>query len=155
MKFAVFAIDPGPTKSGFVVWDGENVLHHGIEANDKLLIEIIPQWYLTSELVVERIMSYGMAVSTSIFDTVFWSGRFCERWASDGNTKWSRVPRMDVKMHICHSSKAKDTNIYHALLDRFEPDMKPRCRPKGIMKGLKGDSTQAFALAVYYLDRRL
>jgi len=61
---------------------------------------------------------------------------------------------MDVKMHLCNSSRAKDSNIRQALIDRFEPDLPPKCRPKGILKGISKDCWQALALAVYWWDTR-
>lgn len=148
----ILAIDPAPTKSGYVVWDGKEVLDSGIPDNLKLLLEICPRWYVNADLVIEKIACYGMAVGESVFDTVFWTGRFCQQWQWFGGTPWARVLRRDVKLHICHNSRANDSNIRQALIDRFEPKLKPRCRPKGVMRGLKKDSLQAFALAVYWGD---
>lgn len=31
----------------------------------------------------------------------------------------SRIPRLKVKVHLCHDSRAKDANIRQAILDRF------------------------------------
>ncbi len=146
----IFAIDPGPTQSAWVIWDGEKIIAKEISQNDRLL-EICSNGLSTHIMAIEQIMSYGMSVSTSIFDTVFWTGRFCEAWNNAGG-HWSRVPRMAVKMHLCNSSRAKDGNIRQALIDRFEPGLKPKQRPKGILKGLKADIWAAFALAVYYHD---
>ena len=33
----VLAIDPGPTQSAYVLWDGKKILYHGKDDNDKIL----------------------------------------------------------------------------------------------------------------------
>ena len=91
-----------------------------------------------------------MPVGASVFDTVFWSGRFCEAFGEP----FHLMPRLAVKLHICHDSRAKDTNIRRALIDRFEPDLKPRQRPKGILKGFSGHVWAAMALAVTFWDQQ-
>lgn len=144
----VFAIDPGPTQSAWVIWNGAKILAKNISPNDSLL-QICRNGLSTHIMAIEQIMSYGMTVSTSIFDTVFWTGRFCQAW-EQARGKWERVPRMAVKMHLCHNSRAKDGNIRQALIDRFgEPGTK---KHPGSTYGLRADQWQAFALAVFYCD---
>ena len=112
--------------------------------NDVLLAMLYN--FVEANMVVEQIKSYGMSVSDSIFDTVFWSGRFCEACKS-----WTRIPRMEVKLHICRDSRAKDGNIRQALIDRFgSPGTK---KEPGLTYGLKKDLWQAFALAVTWWDK--
>lgn len=151
----VLAIDPGPVQSAWVAWDGNEILGCEIKDND-LVIQLLnigllaPRTCYPEILVIEQIKSYGMAVSDSIFDTVFWTGRFVQAWEPG---KWVRVPRMDVKIHLCHQAKAKDANIAQALKDRFEPGLLPKQRPKGLLRNLRKDLWAAFALAVTYLDK--
>jgi len=66
-------------------------------------------------MVIEQVRSYGMPVGATVFDTVFWSGRFCQAWPNE----FHQMPRLKVKQHICHDSRAKDSNIIQALVDRF------------------------------------
>ena len=146
----VLAIDPGPTQSAFVVWDGEQ-----IKSKDKLsngdLLGLLHSWGCLSAdaCIIEQIKSYGMSVSDSIFDTVYWTGRFCEAWGNKGI--FARVPRMTVKMHLCHNSRAKDSNIRQALIDRFgAPGTK---KQQGLTYGLKADLWAAFAIAVTWMDQ--
>ena len=100
-------------------------------------------------MVIEMVASYGMAVGETVFETVFWIGRFFQ--AYDG--KAHRLYRKDVKMHLCHSMRAKGSNITQALRDRFgEKPTKTRPNPIfGDIK-LKGHEWQAFALAVTWWD---
>ena len=141
------AIDPGPTKSALVVWNGKKIFFADIDINEEILkILSDPVGSLGDILIIEQIKSYGMAVSDSIFDTVFWTGRFIQAWK--GN--WHRVPRREVKIHLCGSMRAKDSNIRQALIDRFgAPGTK---KAPGLTYGISKDLWQAFALAVYWMD---
>ena len=58
-----------------------------------------------------------MPVGAEVFETVYWSGRFAEAY---GVEHVERITRVDVKMHLCHTSRAKDGNIRQALIDRLE-----------------------------------
>lgn len=69
-------------------------------------------------LVIEMIASYGMPVGKEVFDTCVWIGRF-KQIAIMRNIKVEYIYRKDEKMNICHSMKAKDSNIRQALIDRF------------------------------------
>ncbi len=69
---------------------------------------------------IECVASYGMAVGRDVFETAEWGGRIREivaRFADPLNIY--RVYRRDVKLHICGSPKAKDSNIRAALIDRY------------------------------------
>lgn len=66
------------------------------------------------------IASYGMAVGKTVFDTCVWIGRFKEI-ADFNSVDVEYIYRKDEKMNICHSMKAKDSNIRQALIDRFGP----------------------------------
>ena len=152
---SVLAIDPGPKKSAFVWWDGSAILAHSIVANEQF--EMATDNPVESRdviLVIEQIKSYGMKVSDSVFDTVFWSGRFAQYW-DDVYGDFYRLPRMEVKMHLCHDSRAKDSNIRQALIDRFEPDLLPKQRPKGILQGISADEWAALAVAVTWYDQNI
>lgn len=150
----ILAIDPGPEKSAFVHWDGKVIVSKGILKNGFLRGQMQCNENIEI-LVIEQIKSYGMAVADSIFDTVFWTGRFCEAWSG---LMFYRVPRMDVKMHLCHDSRARDSNIRTALIDRFgKPGTKKEPNLTYGETGekedkMKADMWQAFALAVYWYD---
>ncbi|MGN1298123.1 MAG: hypothetical protein ACI4VH_06915 [Clostridia bacterium] len=53
-----------------------------------------------------------------MFETCVWIGRFKEI-AIVRNIEVEYIYRKDEKMNICHSMKAKDSNIRQALIDRF------------------------------------
>jgi len=81
--------------------------------NEELLEYILNSDF--DEIVIEMIASYGMPVGKEVFETCVWIGKFVQ--ASNLNEKY--IYRKDEKINICHSMKAKDSNIRQALIDRF------------------------------------
>jgi len=143
----VVAIDPGPERSALLRWDGStiNVKHY---ANNAAVLSFLRDQSISGEpLVTEQIACYGMAVGAEVFEIAFWSGRFAEAYGAD---RVSRIPRLQVKLHLCHDSRAKDANIRQALIDRFgKPGTK---KQPGLLYGITGDLWAALALAVTWLD---
>lgn len=160
----ILAIDPGPIKSAAVLWDGEKLLGTGILQNKWLAQKLADENFgwndephiglfaQTSVLAIEQIKCYGMTVADSVFDTVYWTGCFCEAF---GRHYSVRIPRMAVKMHHCHDSRAKDGNIIQALKDRFgEPPSKKKENETYGGCHVAADIWQAWALAVHFWDTR-
>lgn len=143
----VLGIDPGPVESAWVLWDGAKIRAFGKHPNEDLMI-YTNAGADSEHVVIEMIASYGMAVGKEVFHTCIWIGRFIELYGDHGT---SLMVRGDVKMHLCHSMKAKDSNIRQALIDRFgAPGTK---KNPGLTYGLSGDTWAAFALAVTWWDR--
>ena len=150
----VLAIDPGNRQSAWCMIDGETLkpLSFGKEENQVVLDAV--QHLSYDSIVIERVASYGMAVGRDVFETCEWVGRF---------TQAARVPpdyvyRQEEKLHLCGDSRAKDTNIRRALIDRFaQHDIK---NGKGTKKnpdwfyGFSADVWQAYAVAVTYVETR-
>lgn len=139
----ILAIDPGPVASGFVLFDGEHTLDAGHIANRELLKRLRERTfggpgYMT---VIEQVESMGMAVGRSVFETVFWSGRFAQAAG-----RFRRLPRSAIKLHLCQSRKAKDGDIRRALIERF--------RDTAVLLGISGHKWAALAVAVTYFDQR-
>ena len=153
----ILAIDPGAERSAFVIWDGQIIHEMNIWPNLFLIKALDPEnidiqfaiWPQSpSACVIEEVRSYGMAVGKDIFQTVRWCGRFEQAYGPD-YVKY--IGRMEVKMHLCHTSRAKDTNIRQALIDRFGPPGTKKA--PGLTYGLKKDMWSAFALAVTWWDK--
>jgi hypothetical protein len=136
-----FAIDPGNTHSAYVVLTSDNIIAKGILPNDDMRL-LLREFAENNDIVlaIEMIASYGMAVGSEVFNTCVWIGRYIEQVG-----RYEYVYRKDVKMNLCGSMRAKDSNIRQALLDRFG---KERC------KGLAKDMWSALAVGVTYLDRK-
>lgn len=151
MSELILAIDPGNEMSAYVLWDGQSIKHHAKVDNGALLYTIGNGVLLCDVLVIEQIASYGMAVGESVFETVFWSGRFAQVFHAQLKPVF-RLKRMEVKMHLCHSSRAKDGNIRQALIDRLGlPGTK---KNPGGTYGIHADEWAALAVAVTWWDQR-
>ena len=160
----ILAIDPGNEQSAFVIYDPDTGAIHGkgIHANGSLRKEILTHFVKSStseprHLAIEMVACYGMAVGVTIFDTAFWVGRFVEAWESTGEDH-TIIYRKDVKMHLCNSMRAKDSNIRQALIDRFGPGKDKAIGKKatpGPLYGFKKDLWAALAVAVTFADAKL
>lgn len=144
----VLAIDPGTNQSAYVQWraDDSKLLLRAILPNEQLLELLAGNEAITIKadvIAIEMIASYGMAVGKEVFETCVWIGRFYERC----NPQPRLVYRRDVKMHHCQSPRAKDSNIWQALTDKYgKPGTK---REPGLMYGLRSHARAAFALATF------
>lgn len=145
----IYALDPGPVSSALVVLDGSRIADTQILPNQEMLGWLCAVYAERDEhLVVEQIRSYGMAVGAEVFDTCFWSGRFVEAWG----WHWSLMPRLSVKMALCHDSRAKDANIRAALIDRYGG--KAATKKGGALYGIKADLWAALAVGVTYQEQQ-
>ena len=158
----ILAIDPGHTETGWVLIDGETCqpLEFGKTPNaevldlfrrgDLLLADPLPI------VVIEMVASYGMSVGADVFETCVWVGRFQQHALTGLGTLPALVKRLPVKLHHCHDSRAKDSNIAQALVDRFAPGQpnhgKGTKANPGWFYGFRADIWQAYALAVYAAD---
>ena len=149
----VIGVDPGPTQSAFVVWDGRRVTRKGIVPNAELRQWLSVNCRLVPKAVVfEQVESFGMAVGRDVFETVLQTGRMfqaVERVAV-------LVPRRVVKLHLCHSMRAKDSNIRAALIDRFGGSKAAAIGLKktpGPLYGVRSHEWSALALAVTWFDK--
>jgi hypothetical protein len=115
-------IDPGNIETAYVIYD--DVTHNPVAfdkvPNDQMLALISTlNW---DAAAIEMIASYGMPVGKEVFETCLWIGRYIEatkRLTRALTPEVKLVYRKDVKMHLCHSTKAKDSNIRQALMDRY------------------------------------
>ena len=119
----IIAIDPGTTRSAFVVIDEREslpmIIEKGIVDNNDLVSALRPGGHLCQDglircLYIEMVASYGMAVGRSVFETCVWIGRFAEAWGDA-----ELIYRKDVKIHLCGQTRAKDSNIRQAIMDKY------------------------------------
>lgn len=143
----IFAIDPGPTESAVVIYEAHErrILRKDKLPNDQVL-RLVSDLHPVDVTVfaIEMIASFGMAVGKEVFETCVWIGRFVER--AQPLITARLVYRMDVKMHLCHTTRAKDPNIRQALIDKLgAPGTK---KNPGGTYGVSGDCWSALAVAV-------
>ncbi len=150
---AILAIDPGTTRSAWVLYEDGVVLDHDLEPNERLMQRFRGEMGWSDDddpdaLVIEKVESFGMAVGAEVFETVFWSGRYAE---AAHPLPVHRIGRKAVKLHLCGTTQAKDPNIRAALIDRFGgPDS---IRKGGALYGIHGDEWAALAVAVTWADQ--
>lgn len=154
MTAPVFSLDPGTTQTGYVLYEDGIVGESGVMDNEAMLAKLqdFARWQpnVPMTLAIEMIASYGMAVGREVFETCVWIGRFQQAWHTPDDVQL--VYRRIVKLHLCESAKAKDTNIWQALVDRFgEPGTK---KAPGKLYGVRSHARAALALAVTVADIR-
>ncbi len=154
----IFGLDPGPTESAFVIYDSlskQNPLLKFVTASNADVMAHI-RTDRADILVIEKVASFGMPVGAEVFETVFWSGRFAESWLQ----KWrgarvDRITRIQVKVALCHDTRAKDGNIRQAIIDRFggskETALGKKASP-GPLFGVSSHIWSALAVAMAYVD---
>jgi len=118
----ILAIDPGPEKSAFVLFDGGkmSVCEFGFQDNGELSSMLRIHWAYEYELVIEKVQHYGKQVGSSVFETVYWSGMFagihiCQPFSRCAK----RITQPEVKLHLCGTARANDAGVRNALIDKF------------------------------------
>ncbi len=151
----ILAVDPGSEQSAWVVYDpvARRLHGFGIVPNHDMFA-VMGARAAAEAMVIEEVQSYGMAVGKTVFDTVFWAGRFAQFWDGIGGA-FHLYPRRQVKLELCGQARAKDGNVRQALIDRFGPGKRAAVGLKacpGPLYGVKKDIWAALALAVAWCD---
>jgi len=147
----VLAVDPGPTKSGFIFWDTEKEITGAMgEYTNEQMRNLIYKSSTYNIIVIEDIVMLGQTfVGKEIFNTAKWAGRFWEI-ADNAKTPVHWINRRQVKLNLCETNRAKDKNIRAALIERFgKPGTK---KEPGRLYGVSGHIWSALALGVTYAD---
>ena len=157
----ILAIDPGTVQSAWLTFytdAGRPAGERGIEPNVDL-IDRLRGWHdaarvgevpFLDALVIEQVVSYGMAIGAETIETVHWAVRFAE---AAFPTPVYRIPRKAVCMSVCGSARAKDPNVRRALLDRFGGDSAiGRKAAPGPLYGIHDDLWAALGVAVTFAD---
>lgn len=149
----ILAIDPGNIESAYVVID-ENmkpIRFDKIENSlfNNVIIKEITATYSLDKAAIEYIASYGMAVGKEVFETCIWIGRFAQSLSMYG-VDTTPIYRKDVKIHLCGSMKAKDSNIRQALIDKF--GIVGTKKSPGWFYGFKADIWSSYAVGVTYKE---
>lgn len=165
----IMAIDAGTTETGYVVIDEDmNILDKGIERNCFIFDRILNTQ--PDRVVIEMIESYGMPVGVNTFKTVLFIGAlidYCSRIKiKDKNpylvlgariSKPVLIGRKAVKMTLCNSMKAKDSNIRQAIIDLYpaigggKTPQIGTAKEQGKLYGIKSHMWSALALGIAYI----
>ena len=152
------ALDVGTTKSAYAVMKEDYTLEiTGILEND-MLLEMISEFARIYDcLVYEEFSSYGMPIGKTTMESIKWNGRFIQAYLEARTDRFDRggtikpILRKDVKMNLCGTMKAKDSNIRQALIDRF--GVVGTKGNKGYFYGVSKDMWSAIAICVTYIDK--
>lgn len=90
---SVVGIDPGPTESALVVFDGTGVQALRYAPNEEILALLRTLKESDSPCVIEQIASYGMPVGAEVFETCVWTGRFMEAYGAERVSPFISEPR--------------------------------------------------------------
>lgn len=113
----ILAIDPGTSKTAWIVWDGARVINCGIDPNEDCLA-----MFRSSDLMpydfaaIERMANMGQRVGEEVMSTVWWSGRFYEVLARKTNV--ARPYRTAIKKRL-GCGRGKDKDVRAALIRKF------------------------------------
>lgn len=155
----ILAIDPGSSLSAWLLLVNGKPERFAKVPNDELRDML--RWSLDSlpgtdatvvadVVVIEKVESFGMAVGAEVFETVYWSGRFAE---AAHPLQVERLGRKAVKLALCGTTRAKDANVWAALLDRFGGSSAVgRKAAPGPLYGIHSDVRAALAVAVAWSD---
>jgi len=160
----ILAVDPGPEYSAWLTYDTvrKEPVDWNHEENDRVLERVENPTH--EALVLERVAAMGMAVGAEVFETVYWTGRFVQAWEFRRQLGIANIPPADrvkrhtVKMHLCNSMRAKDSNIRQALIDMYGGQdraigvkkTKKKAGSPGPLAEITGHHWQALALAITY-----
>lgn len=146
-EVSIFAIDPGPTKSGLVLYVDGRVAECGVSDNHGLLSMLSSFSCATGIMAIEMIASYGMTVGRETFETVLWIGRFAQEWLSaHRENRCLKVYRQEAKRCVCRTHKASDADVRAALITRIG-EVGTKKNP-GPLYGVKSHAWAALAVAV-------
>ena len=165
----ILAIDPGNEKSAYVVYNTETKAEgmHGILGNHELLGAIEDECFSYCEkMAIEMPACYGMAVGKTVFDTCRWVGVF---QLASGLKKSMLVYRKSVNkedgidsvvMCLCKNSRANDSNVRQAIIDRYPatgggktPQIGTKSKP-GPLYGVSKDVWSALAVAITFEEKK-
>lgn len=148
---AILALDPGPVLTAWMVFDGQPI-RFGIETTG-VVLESMRTSETDAIVACECLQCFGMPVGKETFETAYWIGRFMEIAGS----RFVRVYRSEVKMHLCHNMRAKDGNIRQALLDKFggKANAIGTKKQPGPLYGVSSHAWSALAVAVTASETKL
>ncbi len=152
----ILSLDPGTSQTAWLSWSIPEAkpLQWGIIPNEEILDVLdwgsgeLSSSYRPGFVVCEAVTSYGMAVGREVFETAYWIGEF--RGRCRGDVPFILVPRLNVKIHLCGTAKAKDANIRQALIDRFGPQGTKK--EPGPLYGIHSHEWSALAIATWASD---
>jgi len=156
----VLGIDPGTNKSAYVIYDTDlpsngYIDSVGIVPNTELVTIIKDTEVLYSHIVIEMLKSYGNVVGDSILETCVWIGHFEEAARSRMFSSTHRIHRKEIVQRICYNSRAGDSQVRQAIIDKYGGKAKAigRAKTPGPLYKFRADAWQALAVILAWKER--
>jgi hypothetical protein len=146
-------IDPGPEKSAYCILSDKGRVVQFDKLDNIPFLQFLggPDNYAGNNLfIIEMVACYGMAVGVEVFETARWVGRFQDRIETKHGMEARLMYRKDVKMTLCHTMKANDSNIRQRIIDLYGGKDKAIGKKKtpGPLYGISGDCWAALAICL-------
>lgn len=150
----ILAIDPGNVHTAWLMSDGNGCpIKFRKEPNEDVLKSIdLHRAFGANVLAIETLHPRGMPTAFEEMQAQLWAGRFIQAWGGP----YVQIKRSDVKMSICGLTRAKDSNIRQALIDRWGGKAMAIGKKKtpGPLYGISADCWSALAIAVTVATRQ-
>ncbi len=170
----VLAIDPGPVKSGWLVYDYKNrcplwvgdVPMFGHDPNEEVLDVVHDRANMWDRLAIEMVRFYGKdsSVGDSIFRSCVWIGEFKRAWldaiyaGSRDNTSVTEIYRQDQFRHLLTRPTGTGAMLRQALIDKYPatgggkiPQIGIKAA-KGLLYGITSHVWSALAIAETFMS---
>jgi hypothetical protein len=153
----IYAIDPGPETSCLIVLGAEKLaISRADDIPNAMLRQQLSGMFSPPDkarLVIEQVQNYGKPVGATVFETIFWSGRFAERWGGQEGVHWFRMSRPKVSGVLIGSAEIK--KMHGAVVQRLIDIVGPKGTKKspGPTYGISKHRWEALALAVAFAIR--
>lgn len=152
----IFAIDPGNLESGYALINMPDfsLEEFGKENNEVLIDRLAGYRDKADVFAIEMVASYGMPVGKDVFETCVWIGQFVRELQG---AEIHYTYRKDEKICLCFDSRAKDSNIRQALINRYAKhdfkNGKGRKDNPDVFYGVSKDAWSAIAVGVTDWER--
>lgn len=145
---SILGIDPGSSKSAFVLWNNKTIPEKGILPNEQMLDFLDAMWREPVTLAIES-MNHITKGGKAIIDTLLWAGQFYHAWQGEK----ALVERYKVTLALTkkNPSKESDKLVRASLIARFGPPGTKK-NPNPITYGLHTHLYSALAVAVVWMD---
>ena len=167
MRKYILAIDPGTTMSGVCLVRSEDMKPIWSAKLENHMVDSMACRELSTrdirgnrvEVVIERMQGNNMPVSSDVFLTCEWIGRFDVYFRDLTDTSTRYVYRRDEYKALCANLYThNDKGIRNALVDRFaygQPNYGKGTKAEpGWFYGFSADAWSAYAIAVTYIDNQ-
>jgi hypothetical protein len=150
----ILGLDPGPEKSGLVLYDHASRAIHGAWVGPNPRVRSYLRSYrgdIEDLLVVEELRARGQPCYQQVLETAIELGRAVECWQG----RVERISRDEVKRHLLGTSRGSDANVRAALVDRWGGKSQAigTRRAPGPLYGVAGDAWAALGVAVVWADK--